>query len=78
MHLIELSWFSSFITIQILPALLNTEPYSDVIVTLFNRGEELLNEVKEKDKDHENEELIIRWTNVMKLFEDSIAEDSAL
>lgn len=38
----------------------------------------MLNEVKENDKDHENEELIIRWTNVMKLFEDSIAEESAL
>lgn len=66
------------VTIKILPALLNTEPYSDVIVTLFNRGEELLNTVKQEDNQHENEELVIRWTNVMKLLEESIAEENEM
>ena len=61
---------------NILPTLLNTEPYSDVIATLFNRGDQLLSELKEKDVDHTNEETIIRWNNVMSLIEQSVSAGS--
>lgn len=61
---------------SILPTLLNTEPYSDVIATLFNRGDQLLSELKEKDVDHTNEETIIRWNNVMSLIEQSVSAGS--
>lgn len=58
---------------NILPTLLNTEPYSDVISTLFNRGDALLEELKEKDIDHNNEDTVIRWNNVMSLIEQSVS-----
>ena len=61
---------------NILPTLLNTEPYSDVIATLFNRGDQLLSELKEKDVDHTNEETIIRWNYVMSLIEQSVSAGS--
>ena len=35
-------------TVNILTGLLNAEPYSAVIVTLFRRGDELLKELQEK------------------------------
>ena len=58
---------------NILPTLLNTEPYSDVISTLFNRGDTLLEEMKEKGTDQSNEDTVIRWNNVMSLIEQSIS-----
>lgn len=58
---------------NILPTLLNTEPYSDVISTLFNRGDTLLDEMKEKGTDQSNEDTVIRWNNVMSLIEQSIS-----
>lgn len=59
--------------VNILPTLLNTEPYSDVISTLFNRGDTLLEEMKEKGTDQSNEDTVIRWNNVMSLIEQSIS-----
>ena len=70
--------FALNITINILPGLLNTEPYSDVVVTLFSRGDELLNALEVTDENHENEEVIIRWNNVMSLLEQSIANEGEL
>lgn len=57
---------------NILPGLLSTESYSEIIEILFSRGDELLNVLQEKDENHEMEEVVIRWKNVMSLIEDSI------
>ena len=67
-------WFLH-VTVNILPGLLNTEPYSYVFVTLFSRGYGIFEVVDEK---HENEEVIIRWNNVMSLLEQSIANEGEL
>jgi len=70
-------WFLH-VTVNILPGLLNTEPYSNVIVTLFSRGDALLHILEVADEKHENEEVIIRWNNVMSLLEQSIANEGEL
>ena len=59
-------------TVNILPGLLSTESYSEIIEILFSRGDELLNVLQEKDENHEMEEVVIRWKNVMSLIEESI------
>ena len=61
---------------RILPDLLNAEPYSEVIVLLFNRGEELYNELMNKNKTpEEEEETMNKWTGIMKLLEASVVDD---
>ena len=57
---------------NILPGLLNTESYSEIIEILFSRGDELLKDIEENDEDHEMEEVLIRWKNAMSLIEESI------
>ena len=65
-------------TLNILPGLLSTESYSEVIEILFSRGDEFLNALQEKDENHEMEEVVIRWKNVMSLIEDSIEEEEEM
>ena len=60
---------------RILPDLLNAEPYSEVIVLLFNRGEDLYNELVIKNKTPEEEETMNKWTGIMKLLEASVVDD---
>ena len=60
---------------RILPDLLNAEPYSEVIVLLFNRGEELYNELMNKNKTPEEEDTMNKWTGIMKLLEASVVDD---
>lgn len=67
--------FLNHCTVKFLPGLLKEDMYAGLIETLFQRGEELLTELKEKDEKHEMEEVIIRWTNVMELIEESIPVD---
>ena len=62
-------------TVNILTGLLNAEPYSAVIVTLFRRGDELLKELQEMESTQEIEEMALRWTTVMSLLEQSIANE---
>ena len=60
---------------RILPDLLNAEPYSEVIVLLFNRGEDLYNELVIKNKTPEEEEIMNKWIGLMKLLEASVVDD---
>ena len=60
---------------RILPDLLNAEPYSEVIVLLFNRGEDLYNELVKENKTPEEEEIMNKWTGLMKLLEASVVDD---
>ena len=62
-------------TVNILTGLLNAEPYSAVIVTLFRRGDELLKELQEMESTQEIEEMALRWNTVMSLLEQSIANE---
>ena len=62
-----LEMFIKLETFQIIPALLNTEPYGEIIIVLFNRGEELMND---------DEKLKERWTAIMQLLENLIAENA--
>lgn len=62
-------------TVNILTGLLNAEPYSAVIVTLFRRGDELLKELQEMESTQEIEEMTLRWNTVMSLLEQSIANE---
>ena len=61
--------------VNILTGLLNAEPYSAVIVTLFRRGDELLKELQEMESTQEIEEMALRWNTVMSLLEQSIANE---
>ena len=47
-------------TVNILTGLLNAEPYSAVIVTLFRRGDELLKELQEMESTQEIEEMALK------------------
>ena len=62
-------------TVNILTGLLNAEPYSAVVVTLFRRGDELLKELQEMESTQEIEEMTLRWNTVMSLLEQSIANE---
>ena len=62
-------------TVNILTGLLNAEPYSAVVVTLFRRGDELLKELQEMESTQEIEEMVLRWNTVMSLLEQSIANE---
>ena len=62
-------------TVNILTGLLNAEPYSAVIVTLFRRCDELLKELQEMESTQEIEEMALRWNTVMSLLEQSIANE---
>ena len=62
-------------TVNILTGLLNAEPYSAVIVTLFRRGDELLKELQEMESTQEIEEMALRWNTVMSLLGQSIANE---
>ena len=62
-------------TVNILTGLLNAEPYSAVIVTLFRRGDELLKELQQMESTQEIEEMTLRWNTVMSLLEQSIANE---
>ena len=62
-------------TVNILTGLLNAEPNSAVIVTLFRRGDELLKELQEMESTQEIEEMALRWNTVMSLLEQSIANE---
>ena len=62
-------------TVNILTGLLNAEPYSAVIVTLFRRGDELLKELQEMESTQEIEEMALRWNTVMSLLEQAIANE---
>ena len=62
-------------TVNILTGLLNAEPYSAVIVTLFRRGDELLKELQEMESTQEIEEMALRWNTGMSLVEQAIANE---
>ena len=56
---------------NILPALLNTEPYADVIGTLINKGEEMANALEDKE-----DEAFVKWTNLINLLQELINEQN--
>ena len=58
-------------TVNILPALLNTDPYAEVIGTLINRGEEMANALENKE-----DEAFVKWTDIINLLQELINEQN--
>ena len=66
-----LEMFIKLKTVSILPALLSTEPYSNIMDTLINRGEELANAVG-----NEEDEEYVKWTEIINLLQQLINEQN--